>query len=468
MLLRQGPGQFINRADPRWRGRITWFPFFTGTRGSFGDVPGTFANATGSGFIGDALAGNAFNVPASTSSASALSVSDLGLNGSGQPWTIITRYRHRLQNNTFVPLFALGDPSGTNYIELLLFDPGSNFYGNLYLTSWTVNCVTSPVPSGGGGGDRLVRVAATYNGSTATVYWRALDTGANSWSSGSASFSATLTLANNHPLTLNGRPGGGTGAQQSTLAYLGVLGGTCWSVEEVNAYLADPTPLWTPQPFVWVPTSASGDQTITGALFSDGDTFPAHTITPGAVSITGAPFTDSDTFPAGTVTLGSGPQTITGALYSDADTFPAGTVSPGAVSIAGGLFTDADTFPGGTVSLATAQTITGALFTDADTFGEGSLGDIIGRSGRFLRGRYRVVGDPEPDGPITHDVRDIPAPTDLAAMQAELASLRREVREAKSKAEAAILREEIKTLRALIRRLEDEEDEIAALVLALA
>lgn len=59
-------------------------------------------------------------------------------------------------------------------------------------------------------------------------------------------------------------------------------------------------------------------------------------------NITGALFTDADTFPAGQLNLG-----LAGALFTDADTFPAGAVGLG---VAGALFVDPDTFPGGVVA----------------------------------------------------------------------------------------------------------------------
>jgi hypothetical protein len=116
-------------------------------------------------------------------------------------------------------------------------------------------------------------------------------------------------------------------------------------------------------------TVVPGEVTITGALFSDDDAFYAGTVVPGEVTITGALFSDDDAFYAGTVVPGE--VTITGALFSDDDAFYAGTVVPGEVTITGALFSDDDAFYGGTVT--TATTITGALFSDDDTFYGGTV-----------------------------------------------------------------------------------------------
>lgn len=92
--------------------------------------------------------------------------------------------------------------------------------------------------------------------------------------------------------------------------------------------------------------AGAGSQTITGALFTDGDTFYGSTVAPGAVTITGALFSDANSFFGATV---SASYTITGTLFSDADTFHGSAIST-SYSIAGGLFTDTDTFFGATIS----------------------------------------------------------------------------------------------------------------------
>lgn len=104
------------------------------------------------------------------------------------------------------------------------------------------------------------------------------------------------------------------------------------------------------------------ENTITGSLYDDPDTFYSATIGAAAQDITGALFTDGDTFQAATITAEA---TILGALYSDADTFHAATLTTSA-DIVGAVYVDPDTFHSATVQ--GQNTITGALVTDPDTF----------------------------------------------------------------------------------------------------
>lgn len=106
----------------------------------------------------------------------------------------------------------------------------------------------------------------------------------------------------------------------------------------------------------------TGDQTITGALYSDADTFYAATVST-TYDITGALYTDPDTFYGATV---SATYDIAGALYSDPDTFFGATITPGPVNIDGGLFADPDSF--GVATVSTTYNIDGALYSDGDTF----------------------------------------------------------------------------------------------------
>lgn len=109
--------------------------------------------------------------------------------------------------------------------------------------------------------------------------------------------------------------------------------------------------------------AASSDQNITGALFSEADTFFTSVVTT-SISITGALFSEADTFRAAIITAS---YSIGGGLFTDADTFFASTITPGVVSIGGGLFTDTDTFFASTVSPGVVSII-GATFIDPDTF----------------------------------------------------------------------------------------------------
>ncbi|KIC39347.1 hypothetical protein RA26_01455 [Leisingera sp. ANG-M7] len=122
---------------------------------------------------------------------------------------------------------------------------------------------------------------------------------------------------------------------------------------------------------------ASG-QTITGSDYIDAGSFGSGTITTGAVSITGAAFTDPDTFGTGQIGL-----TLSGAAYTDGDTFGSGTISTGAATITGAPFSDPDSFGSGTISTG-AVSITGAAYSDPDSFGSGTVSQggitIVGSS----------------------------------------------------------------------------------------
>lgn len=113
-----------------------------------------------------------------------------------------------------------------------------------------------------------------------------------------------------------------------------------------------------------------GDQSITGALYTDSDTFNANTVG-ASYGITGALYSDADTFHTATLAAS---YAVTGGLFSDGDSFYQASVAPGAVNIAGGLYSDPDSFHGATVTAASGdQTITGTLFSDADTFHAASV-----------------------------------------------------------------------------------------------
>lgn len=103
---------------------------------------------------------------------------------------------------------------------------------------------------------------------------------------------------------------------------------------------------------------------ITGALYTDTDTFFASVVTRGIVTIDGALYTDADTFFASSIVS---TYSITGALYTDSDTFFGSTLTT-SITITGALYTDTDTFFASSITAPSHQTITGALYTDADTF----------------------------------------------------------------------------------------------------
>lgn len=107
-----------------------------------------------------------------------------------------------------------------------------------------------------------------------------------------------------------------------------------------------------------------GSQSITGALYTNSNTFYGATVAPGAVTVSGGLLTNSQTFYGATV--GRGAVNIGGALYTNSNGFFGGTVSA-SYTIQGALFTDGDTFYGATVSPGSV-TIGGVLFSNSNAF----------------------------------------------------------------------------------------------------
>ncbi len=126
--------------------------------------------------------------------------------------------------------------------------------------------------------------------------------------------------------------------------------------------------------------AGAGTQNITGALFTDGDTFYGATVAPGDAAITGALFTNANTVYAATVSQAGAQQDITGALFTNANSLFGSTVSA-TYGVSGALFTDADTFFGSTVTAS--YPITGGLFTDADTFFGATVSSPYGIAGNL-------------------------------------------------------------------------------------
>lgn len=109
----------------------------------------------------------------------------------------------------------------------------------------------------------------------------------------------------------------------------------------------------------------TGNQTITGTLFSNSNTFFGATVSAGSVNIAGSLYSDADAFYGATVTAN---WLISGSLYSDPDTFYAAAVTASNV-ITGLLFTDPDTFFAATITADGAtQAITGELFANDNAF----------------------------------------------------------------------------------------------------
>lgn len=90
-------------------------------------------------------------------------------------------------------------------------------------------------------------------------------------------------------------------------------------------------------------------------------------------TVTGSLFADPDSFGAGTI---SSTYSVTGTLFADPDSFGAGTTSS-AYSVTGSLFADPDSFGTGAISMSFLQTITGVLFGDPDAFGAGTVAEAV-------------------------------------------------------------------------------------------
>lgn len=115
-----------------------------------------------------------------------------------------------------------------------------------------------------------------------------------------------------------------------------------------------------------VVSQAGGAQSLTPSLYTNTSAFYPATVTPGAVSLAPSLFTNSGTFYSATVSLGGSPQTLTPALFTNPQSFFAPTVSPGAVNLAPALFTNAQTFYAPVVT--NGVTLAPPLLTNSQTF----------------------------------------------------------------------------------------------------
>src|SRR6478609_397960 len=116
--------------------------------------------------------------------------------------------------------------------------------------------------------------------------------------------------------------------------------------------------------FEYKEASGGGGQNITGALFSNTNSFEAATVSATA-DIAGSLFSNTNTFFGATVING---QNISGGLFTNANSFNGAVVSA-TYSITGSLFSNSNTFYGATVSQGgSTQSITGALFSNTNSF----------------------------------------------------------------------------------------------------
>lgn len=140
----------------------------------------------------------------------------------------------------------------------------------------------------------------------------------------------------------------------------------------------------------------TGDQTITGALFNNSNTFFGATVSRGAVSIAGSLYSDVDAFYGATV---GASYAIAGDRFDNSQTFYQATVTPGPVVISGALYTNGQTFFGATISIdGGAQNITAALFTNVQSFFGATVSvvaptkpEVGGGAGRTTVTRTRAI-----------------------------------------------------------------------------
>lgn len=151
--------------------------------------------------------------------------------------------------------------------------------------------------------------------------------------------------------------------------------------------------------FEYKEASGGGGQTITGALFSNTNSFNANTVSATA-DISGSLFSNSNTFYGATVVNG---QNITGSLFTNTNSFQTSVVSA-TYNITGSLFSNSNTFYGATISNGGAtQNITGSLFTNSNSFftsatttSYGITGALFSNANTFFTGTvsttYGVTG----------------------------------------------------------------------------
>lgn len=149
--------------------------------------------------------------------------------------------------------------------------------------------------------------------------------------------------------------------------------------------------------------AASGAQSITGALFTNSQTFYGATVGRGAVNIDGALVTNAQTFYGATVAAS---YAITGAKFDNSQTFYAAAVTPGSVDIAGALYTNSQTFYVATVSQGgSAQDITAALFTNVQSFFEATVAVGAVNIDASLFTNEQVFFEASIDQPVTRSDR---------------------------------------------------------------
>lgn len=125
-----------------------------------------------------------------------------------------------------------------------------------------------------------------------------------------------------------------------------------------------------------LPLSAA-TQNITGALYTDTDTFEAATLST-SYTITGALFANANTFYAADIVSANGPQFITAAIFANANTYYPSVITSDQ-TITGALFANTSVFYAATIA---------HVFDIAQA--QGSMAPGISQGGRLSRGVSRA------------------------------------------------------------------------------
>ncbi len=240
MLPQARDRTFLNRADPRVRGRVTWFPL-NGHGLNMGDVGGGFVLPPAQTFLsngdpGPLAKGSSASVAASCTAAS------MGIAG-GAARTFIFKIVNEDQSISY-PLFGLGNASAGQ--DSTLYRSG---YNNLTLDGW-------------GGADFSFPAGPSYSSATLTgvitsdplsgtmnYYGRFVRPDQSSGLLNASAVRTGISTPANAPLFYSWWPatgGGGNPVSTSRLFYLGILGGTLWSAAEAWDFVQFPDALWTP------------------------------------------------------------------------------------------------------------------------------------------------------------------------------------------------------------------------------
>jgi hypothetical protein len=243
----------LNTADARLAGgTVTWLPLLGNTNTS-GAVASTAIQPTGSSFVTHPLDGSPVlqytQVQSSAPRSSTLLPSTLGIGG-GTDKTLFFEFitPDVASDSNIVPLFQIGG-GGVNNALINAQRQGAvlkvNFWGSLSTTNslWSSHA-------------QVVRAVVTYSAGAINTYVSTYDltqpAGRIGWGPNTSAASGTLAISDTSGgLALgwfdygpeNQADNGAFG--HTGLVYLGIVGGVAWNSAQANAFLGDPTPLWT-------------------------------------------------------------------------------------------------------------------------------------------------------------------------------------------------------------------------------